>query len=281
MRRALNLAFNFEMTNKNLLNNEYTRVASYFDNSEFAAKGLPEGRELALLGEVRGEIPPEVFTTEWKNPVNDTPEQVRANLGQAAKLLGEAGWVAKGGVLANAAGEPLAVEILLAQPDLERIVLPWKVTLERLGVKAQIRLVDSAQYIRRRESFDFDVIVTSYQQSQSPGNEQREFWSSEAAAREGSRNTTGIKNPAIDKLVERVVFATDRAELGAATRALDRVLLWNHYVVPLYYAPFERVATWDLFSRPAKLPSQAVSFLTVWWYDAEKAKKLEEARAKR
>jgi microcin C transport system substrate-binding protein len=280
VRRAFNLAFDFEWANKNLFYEQYRRTDSYFGNSELEATGLPQGRELEVLKSVEKEIPPEVFTTEWKNPVNNTPEDLRRHLREAARLLAEAGWKPANGLLTNAQGEQLTAEFLLVQPDFERVVLPFKTNLERLGVKVVIRIVDSSQYKRREDSFDYDIIVDTFPQSISPGNEQRDFWGSAAADREGSRNSIGIKNPAIDKLIEAVVFAKDRAELVAATRALDRVLLWNHYVVPQWHSPYDRVAIWDMFGRPEKLPSQAISFQRVWWVDPAAQRSLVAERGK-
>jgi len=280
VRRAFNLAFNFEGANKNLFYDQYTRVGSYFDNSELKASGLPSGKELEVLETVRGQVPPEVFTTEWKNPVSATPADYRKNMGEAARLLAEAGWTVKNGALVNAAGEALTAEFLIVQPDFERVVLPYVEDLKKLGIKASVRIVDPPQYKQREDTFDFDIIVDTFAQSLSPGNEQRDFWGSAAAAHEGSRNTIGIKSPAIDKLIDRVVFAKSREELVAATRALDRVLLWNHFVVPQWHFPFERIATWDMFGRPQKLPSQAVSFLQVWWMDPARQKALAAARGK-
>lgn len=274
VRQAFALAFNFEEANKSLFYGQYVRVASYFDNSELKASGLPQGRELEILKEVEKELPPEVFTAEWKNSVNTATGDFRKNMGEAAKLFQAAGWTQKGGALVNAAGEPLVAEFLLVQPDFERIVLPYVKELEKLGVKATIRIVDSSQYKRRIDTYDFDVVVHSVAQSHSPGNEQRNYWGSAAADREGSRNVMGIKNPAIDKLIDRIVFAKDRDELVAATRALDRVLLWNHYLVPQWHYPFERLAIWDKFGRPQRLPSQAASLSRVWWIDDAKAKAL-------
>ena len=176
---------------------------------------------------------------------------------EAAKLLAEAGWTARRtAVLTNAAGEQLNAEFLLAQPDFERIVLPYQ-DPEKLGIKASVRIVDSSQYQRRQDTFDYDIIVASFPQSESPGNEQRDFWGSAAAGKDGSRNLIGIKNPAIDKLIDKIMLAKDRADLVAATHALDRVLLWNHYVVPQWHYPFERLAIWDMFGRPDKLPSRS------------------------
>jgi microcin C transport system substrate-binding protein len=278
VRQAFNLALNFEWINKNLFYDQYVRADSFFGNSDLQAKGLPEGRELEILKEMADKIPPEVFTSEYKNPVNATPEEVRKNLSHATKLLAEAGWKVKDGVFTNAAGTQLTAEFLLVQPDFERIVLPYRNILERLGIKASVRTVDTSQYQRRQDTFDFDVMVSSFPQSLSPGNEQRDFWGSAAADKEGSHNLIGIKNPAIDTLIDKIVLAKDRADLAAATRALDRILLWSHYVVPQWRAPTDRIAIWDMFGRPGKLPSQTTAFFQVWWYDAAAAKRLSDAR---
>jgi microcin C transport system substrate-binding protein len=278
VREAFNLALNFEFINKNLFYEQYARAESYFGNSDLQATGLPQGRELEILKEVADKVPAEVFTKEYKNPVNANPEDVRKNLAHATKLLGDAGWQVKGGVLTNASGTQLTAEFLLVQPDFERVVLPYKNTLERLGIKSTVRTVDTSQYQRRYDTFDFDIIVGSFPQSLSPGNEQRDFWGSAAASKEGSHNLVGIKNPAIDTLIEKIVLAKDRTDLAAATRALDRVLLWNHYVVPQWRAPFDRIAIWDMFGRPDKLPSQTAGFAQVWWYDDAAAKRLAEPR---
>jgi len=278
VRRAFNLAFDFEWANKNLFYDQYQRVSSYFDNSELKAPPLPEGRELELLTEIKDLVPPEVFTSEWRNPVNATPEDTRRHLSQAAKLFAEAGWTPKNGVLTNAQGVELTAEFLLVQPDFERIVLPFKNALEKLGVKASVRIVDTSQYQRRHDTFDFDIIVSSFPQSESPGNEQRDFWGSDAAGKEGSRNVIGIKNPAVDKLIDKIILAKDRDDLVAATRALDRVLLWNNYVVPQWHTPYDRLAMWDIYGRPNKLPSRSSSFLRVWWYDEAAAKRLADMR---
>jgi microcin C transport system substrate-binding protein len=278
VRHAFNLAFDFEWANKNLFYDQYVRLDSFFDNSELKSSGLPRGRELEILNEIRSEVPPEVFTTEWKNPVNGSPEDVRKHLSQAAKLLAEAGWSQKNGVLTNAQGVELTAEFLLVQPDFDRLVLPYKAALEKLGIRASVRIVDTSQYEQREKTFDFDIIIASFPQSESPGNEQREFWGSDAAEREGSRNVIGIKNPAVDKLINKIILSTDRADLVAATHALDRVLLWNYYVVPQHYFPFERLAMWDMYRRPAKSPSRAVAFMQVWWYDDAAAKRLADMR---
>jgi microcin C transport system substrate-binding protein len=280
VRKAFNLAFDFEWMNKNLFFDQYKRTESFFGNSELQATGLPTGRELEILNEIKDEVPPEVFTTEWKNPVNATPQDQRNNLRKAAQLLAEAGWKPQNGVLTNAKGEQLAVEILIVQPDFERVVLPFKTNLERLGVRVSVRIVDTSQYQRRTDTFDYDIIVDSFPQSNSPGNEQRNFWGSAAADTHGSMNSIGIKNPAIDKLIDKIIFAANREELVAATRALDRVLLWNYYVIPQWHSPFDRIAVWDMFGRPDKLPEQSPSFMRVWWLDAEKQKELNAKRGR-
>ncbi len=272
VRRAFNLAFDFEDINRTLFYGLYERIDSFFDGTELAAEGLPEGQELAILEGLRDKVPPSVFTTPYKNPVNGSAENVRANLREALRLLQEAGYDLKGRQLVNKRGEPLAVEVLGADPSTERYVLPYKQALERLGIGVTVRMVDAAQYQNRMRSFDFDITTDVWAQSLSPGNEQREFWGSAAADRPGSRNTAGIKDPAVDALIDRVVFAKDRAELVAATRALDRVLLHRNYVVPQWRSGVTRTARWDRFGRPDKLPDYGGSgFPTIWWYDEAKA----------
>jgi microcin C transport system substrate-binding protein len=278
VRQAFNLALNFEWANKSLMYDSYVRVDSYFGNSELQATSLPQGRELEILNEIRSEVPPEVFTKEWKNPVYAAQDNERKHLAEANKLFTEAGYKPVNGVLTNAAGQQLKAEFLLYQPDFERLVLPYIKDLEKLGVQATVRTIDTAQYQRRVDTFDFDIIVHSFRQSLSPGNEQRDFWGSEAAGKEGSRNVIGIKNPAVDKLIDKIILAKDRDDLVAATKALDRVLLWNHYVVPQWHAPFARIAMWKQYGRPDKLPSRNPSFLRVWWWDDAAAKRLADGR---
>jgi microcin C transport system substrate-binding protein len=277
VRRAFNLAFDFEWSNKNLFYDQYTRIGSYFDNSELQAVGLPGDAELELLNALKNDVPPEVFTTEWKNPVNATPEDVRRHLGEAARLLAQAGWTLKDGVRTDARGVELRATFLLDQGDFERVVLPYIAALDKLGIKASLRIVDSAQYQRRLNTFDFDIVVATFPQTESPGNEQRDFWGSAAAAREGSHNIIGIRNQAVDTLIDRIIQARDRQWLVAATRALDRVLLWNNYVVPQWYTPFDRLAYWAMYQHPQRLPARAASFLRVWWWDGEAAKRLNAA----
>jgi len=177
-------------------------------------------------------------------------------------------------------GEAMSIEFLLDSPTFERIALPYIKTLERLGIKSAVRTVDDSQYQRRTTTFDYDIIVATFSQSESPGNEQRDFWGSSAADTQGSRNLIGIENPAVDKLIDRIIFAKDRAALVAATHALDRVLLWNHYVVPMWHVPYDRIAYWDKYKRPEPGPSRSNGFPTVWWYDMEAAAKVEPQQQK-
>jgi len=276
VRQALNLAFDFEWANKNLFYGQYERVGSYFQNSELAAEAAPPaGRELEILSEVKDQVPAEVFTEVHKNPVYGGQDDMRSNLRKAVMLLKEAGWEVKDRVLTNVkTGQPMRVEFLLVSPLFERIVQPYLRNLERLGIKGSLRLVDSAQYTRRLNVFDYDIIVSNFAQSDSPGNEQRDFWGTEAADREGSMNLIGIKDPAIDKLVDHVIFAKDRDELIAATRALDRVLLWHDFVVPQWFSPYVRIAYWDRYGQPETLPGLTPGFLQVWWYDQKMAERL-------
>jgi len=271
LRRAFNLAFDFEEMNRQLFYGQYTRINSFFEGTELASSGLPQGKELELLNALRDKVPPEVFTTPYTNPVNGNSEAVRNNLREAMRLLKEAGFEVRDRKLTDASGKPVAVEFLLSDPASERIALFYKPSLERLGITVSIRSVDDVQYQNRLRSFDFDIITDLWGQSLSPGNEQRDFWGSAAADRPGSRNTIGIKNPAVDALIEKIIFATDREMLVAATRALDRVLLWNFYVVPQFTYGFQRYARWDRFSH-AELPKYAISgFPMLWWYDEAKA----------
>jgi microcin C transport system substrate-binding protein len=276
VRQAFNLAFDFEWANKNLFYGQYERVGSFFQNSELAARAeLPQGAELAILNEVKDGVPPEVFTEVHKNPVNATPDDARNNLRKAAVLLKEAGREIKNGVLTNTeTGQQMKVEFLLVSPMFERIVQPYLRNLERLGIKGTLRLVDSAQYTRRINVFDYDIAIGNFAQSDSPGNEQRDFWGTESADREGSTNLIGIKDAAIDKLIDKVIFAKDREELVAATRALDRVLLSHDFVVPQWFSPLVRIAYWDRYGQPKVLPGLTPGFLQVWWFDEKLASRL-------
>jgi microcin C transport system substrate-binding protein len=274
LRRALNYAYDFEEMNKQLFFGQYKRINSYFEGTELARSGVPEGLELQILETVKDKVPPEVFTTPYTNPVGGNPENVRNNLREAAKLLKEAGFEVKERKLVDAMGRPVTIEVLVESPASERIALFYKPSLERIGITTSIRVADDAQYENRMRSFDYDMTIGTWGQSLSPGNEQREFWGSQAADTPGSRNLVGIKNPAVDALIEKVIFAKDRETLVATSRALDRVLLWNFYVVPQFTYGFSRYARWDRFSH-AELPKYARSGLpSLWWYDAEKASRI-------
>ena len=240
------------------------------------ATGLPQGKELEILEPLRAEVPSEVFTTVYANPVGGSPEAVRDNLREALRLLKDAGYEVRDRKLVDVkTGTQLALELLSQDPNFERVMLFYKPSLERLGIAVSVRTIDPTQYENRLREWDFDVVTASWPESLSPGNEQREFWGSKAADIAGSRNIVGIKNPAIDKLIDRVIFAKDRDGLVAATKALDRVLLWNHYVVPQWNYPKVRTARWDRFGRPAELPKYGLSaFPTIWWYDADKASQI-------
>jgi len=276
IRRAFNFAFDFEEMNKQIFFGQYKRIASYFEGTELASSGVPQGLELAILETVRAEVPPEVFTTPYTNPVAGASDKVRTNLREAVRLMKEAGYEVRDHKLVNVkTGEPLTVEFLSEDPTFERVILFYKPSLERLGVGVAVRTVDDAQYENRLRSWDFDMIVASWAQSLSPGNEQRGYWGSPAADQAGSRNYVGMKNPAVDALIERVIFAKNRDELVAATKALDRVLLWNFYVVPQWTYGRVRTARWDRFGRQDELPKYGASaFPTVWWWDAQKSAKV-------
>ena len=275
VRLAFNYAFDFEEMNRQIFFGQYKRIASYFDRTELASSGLPTGRELELLEPLRDKVPPEVFAKPYSNPVGGNPDAVRNNLRQAVLLLREAGYEIRSGHLANAkTGEPYTIEFLADDPSFERIFLFYKPSLDRLGIGMTVRTVDIAQYQNRLRDFDFDIITNSWPQSLSPGNEQRGYWGSQVADQPGSFNLVGIKNPAIDALIDQVIFAKSRADLVAATKALDRVLLWNYYVVPQWTYPYVRSARWDRFGHPEPMPKYGMAaFPTVWWWDAERATK--------
>lgn len=274
VRRALGLAFDFTWSNRNLFYNQYTRCDSYFSNSELAAQGLPEGDELALLEPFRDRLAPEIFTRKWTPPDTREPGALRSNLREAKTLLEEAGWKIRDGRLRNAAGEPFDIEVLLVQKPFERILAPYAHNLRKLGIELKYRTVDMSLYIQRRRTFNFDMMVAGFSQSQSPGNEQYNKWHSTTANQEGSDNLAGIRDPVVDALVEKLVYAPDRKALIAATRALDRVLLYGEYVVPNWYIATHRVAYWDKFGHPKTLPLyyDAESWvLQAWWRAAAKA----------
>ncbi|WGF89851.1 extracellular solute-binding protein [Marinivivus vitaminiproducens] len=278
VRRALAYAFDFEWTNANLFYGEYERVESYFSGTELASTGLPEGEELALLEPYRDQLPPEVFTETYQAPKSDGSGNIRDNLRAAFQLLTEAGWTVENGVLTNqATGDVMRFEILLGSPAFERIVQPFVRNLERLGVQASIRTVDPAQYQNRTDDFDFDMTVDVWGQSLSPGNEQRDFWGSAAADQPGSRNTVGIKDPVVDALIQKIITAPSREALVTATHALDRVLLWGHYVIPNWRSPTVNLAYWSKLRHPTESPNSGFD-LSAWWVDTGREVALESEK---
>jgi len=266
VRRALNFVFDFEDLNHNLAFDALARVDSYFWGTELASSGLPEGREKEILEGMKDKVPAEVFTTPYTNPVGGDPQKVRANLRQALTLFQEAGYELKSGKLVNAStGEHFGIEILLSSPSLERSVLPYIASLKRIGIDARIRTVDASQYTNRVRSFDYDMIWNVWGQSLNPGNEQADYWGSKSVDREGSRNFAGISDPAVDELIRMVIFAQTREEKIAAVKALDRVLLAHHYVVPPFYSDAVKVAYSKTLAHPEELPYYGLGFPDVWW----------------
>jgi microcin C transport system substrate-binding protein len=280
VRDALTYLFDFEWTNKNLFYGAYTRSHSYFSNSELAASGTPSPAELKLLDPWKGQIPNEVFTTAYAPPKTNGSGDIRDNLRAALKLLQEAGWSLKGGRLVNAAGQPFQFEFLLTQPlaDFQRVVLPFAQNLKRLGIVMNVRMVDPAQYENRMKKFDYDMTIESIGESLSPGNEQRDFWSSAAADEQGSQNYMGVKSKAVDALVADIINAPDRASLVTATHALDRVLCWGHYMIPNWYLSYFRVASWDKFAHPKVSPPYALP-LDTWWVVPQRAQDVEAKKS--
>ncbi|HUF71893.1 MAG TPA: extracellular solute-binding protein [Gammaproteobacteria bacterium] len=272
VRRALNYAFDFETINKTTFYDQYNRIDSYFAGTELASSGLPEGKELEILESVRDLIPPEVLTEPYENPVNGDPTKLRENLREALNLLQGAGYELRGRQLVDTeTGEPFTIEFVSNDPNAERYVLPFSQNLRRLGIEMTYRVVDTPQYINRIRERDFDMTTLGWGQSLSPGNEQRDFWGSEAADLAQSRNYAGIKDEGVDALIDKIIFAEDRETLVAATKALDRVLLHYHFVIPQWYIDVDRTARWDRFGHPDDIPEFNHGFPTIWWWDEERA----------
>lgn len=275
VREALTWPFDFESMNRTLFYGFNTRTTSYFQGTELASSGIPAGKELEILEPFRDKLPPELFTQAFKLPVYDSPQAERKNLKQAVDLFAKAGWVIKGGKMVNAkTGEPFRFEILGWNETDQVIASPYIANLRKIGVDVSLRLIDQTQYINRLNNFDFDMTTSLFQQSTSPGNEQRDFWSSRAADTPGSRNLAGIKNPVVDALVDKIIYATDRDDLVATTHALDRVLLWSYYMVPQYHRAVIWLAYWNKFGMPDKQPAYAGADIDSWWIDADKEKAL-------
>jgi microcin C transport system substrate-binding protein len=279
VRTAIDLAFDFEWTNRTLFYDLYDRTNSMFENSDMAARQPPSADELALLEPFRGQVPNEVFTTPFKSPQNDGTGRVRASLRKANALLRDAGYTIRDGVLVNAAGAPLEIEFLLFESSFTRIINPMIQNLERIGIRASVRIVDVANFKRRQDSFDFDVVVRRISQPLTPGLEQRNYFGSEFANVEGSFNIGGVQDPVVDALIEKVISADSRQTLTTAVRALDRVLMWNRFVITQWYKGSHNVAYWNKFSRPATSPKFDPGVLDTWWYDAAKAAMLDAGEA--
>ena len=278
VRRALAYTFDFEWSNKTLFYGQYARTRSFFQNSELAATGVPQGREREILAKYSRRLPPELFTTEYNPPRTDGTGNNRTQLRQALTILRQAGWdidEETRKLTHKDTKREMKFEVLLVSPLFERVALPMKKNLARLGIDITVRTVDSAQYQERLTGFDFDMAVMTWGQSLSPGNEQRNYWGSAAADRRGSQNFTGIKNPVVDELIEMVIAAPTRTELIYRTRALDRVLQWQYIVIPQLHIPYDRVLYWNKFSRPEIIPTRGASLFT-WWIDPAKAQALEE-----
>ncbi|MGN7294426.1 extracellular solute-binding protein [Rhizobium sp. SAFR-030] len=270
VREALNYAFDFEDLNKNLAYGGLKRVDSFFWGTELASSGLPQGRELEILEGIKDQVPPEVFNKPYTNPVGGDPQKVRDNFRQAIALMKEAGWELKGNRMVNTkTGQPMSFEILLNSPALERSVLPFVASLKKIGIDARIRTVDASQYINRIRSFDYDVIWSVWAQTMNPGNEQADYWGSQSVGRNGSRNYAGIADPAIDTLIGMITAAPNRDEQVAAVKAMDRVLLARHYVMPLFYTGETKIAYWNRLAHPQTLPEYGIGFPDIWWAKAK------------
>ncbi|MDR3177132.1 MAG: ABC transporter substrate-binding protein, partial [Desulfovibrio sp.] len=270
VREALTLLFDFEWTNRALFYDKYLRCVSFFPNSPLAAPDVPDAAELALLEPWRDRIDPAVLGPLPELPETDGSGAIRPLLRRALALFEKSGWKLADGVLRNAAGEPMRLAFPLVSPAQQRIVVPYQKNLAQIGIRLDVRLVDQTQYVNRVRSFDFDIIIASLRQSESPGNEQRNFWSSEAARQEGSRNYAGIGDPVVDAMVERLIAAATFEELTAATRALDRLLRHGRYVVPGWYSKHTRIAWWrERITPPPDRPKRGLDWTS--WYAAPRA----------
>lgn len=279
VRKALDLAFDFEWTNKALFYSLYKRTNSMFANSELAADGPPGPDELALLEPLRGKVPEEVFSEPYRSSATDGSGRNRPNLRKAMKLLLDAGYTIKDNRLVDAKGQPFTIEFLLAESSFKRIINPYVRNLLRIGIGASIRIVDVANFQNRVRSYDFDVVVSRYVQPLTPGIEQQAYFGSQFADVQGQRNLAGIKDPAVDALIEKILAADSRQALVTAVRALDRVLMWNHYVVPQWYKGAHNVAYWNRFDRPKTKPRFDLGMLDTWWFNPQKAAMIQRGEA--
>lgn len=273
VREALLLAFDFEWTNKTLFHSLYTRTNSIFPNSDLAAVGQPSETELKLLEPLRSQLPSAVFGQPFKAPATDGSGNNRDQLRKAQKLLNEAGWTIRNGTLLGPRDEPFLIEFLIYDRASERVIAPFAENLRKLGIQATIRLVDPAQYQNRTRDYDFDVVTARYGMPQTPGVEQRNFWHSTNRGIPGTYNLAGVADPAVDKLVEAIITASDRLAMIAAARALDRVVMWNNYALPQWNYPKHNIAFWDKFERPKVQPKYGLGAVDTWWIDLAKEAK--------
>ncbi len=264
VREALTLAFDFEWLNRSLLHDGYARTTGMFAKSALAADNPPTPAELKLLEPWRGKVPDQVFEAPFAPPATDGSGRDRNNLRKAARLLKQAGFTVRDDVLYAADGAPFQFEITLRQPSNERIALAFARNLKRLGIEARVRLVESAQFQGLIDSYDFDMVFGFWGVTLSPGNEQQNYWSSLTADQPGGRNWAGVADPAVDAMITALGAAKNREQLTAAARALDRVLMWNYYVLPLYHDPGQRIAYWRSLERPATVPVYGVRPETFW-----------------
>ena len=268
VRLALSYAYDHEWINKTIYQNAYVRTDSFFDNSPLSSSGLPSDAELELLNPWRDQIPSEVFTETFTPPKTDGSGNARKNLLQAKEILQEEGWIIKNNKLTKD-GKEFKFEFLIVSPSDEKIALAYQSNLKKLGITMEVRTVDSSQYQARLLNYDFDMIKRYWGVSLSPGNEQQFYWGSEVGKKDGSRNYPGINSPAVDALIEKLISAKNREELTTAIHALDRVLLWGHYVVPLYHSNKDRIAYWDFFEYPEKIPLYGI-VIESWWVNKDK-----------
>ena len=268
VRLALSYAYDHEWINKTIYQNAYVRTDSFFDNSPLSSSGLPSDAELELLNPWRDQIPSEIFTETFTPPKTDGSGNARKNLLKAKEILQEEGWIIKNDKLTKD-GKEFKFEFLIVSPSDEKIALAYQSNLKKLGITMEVRTVDSSQYQARLLNYDFDMIKRYWGVSLSPGNEQQFYWGSEVGKKDGSRNYPGIDSPAVDALIEKLISAKNREELTTAIHALDRVLLWGHYVVPLYHSNKDRIAYWDFFEYPEKIPLYGI-VIESWWINTDK-----------
>ncbi len=277
VRKALDYAFDFEWTNENLFFGLYDRTASMFENSDLRARGPISDAERALLEPFLAELPPEVLGEAYAPPATDGSGNIRDGLMQARELLDQAGWTIAEGRLVNPSGTQLTIEFMIDAPLFERIIAPYVANLKRLGIDASIRIVDSAQFMSRIQTYDYDVMISRFTMRRTPGVEQRNFWGAAAADSPGGNNLAGVREPVVDALIERLGTAHSRAELKTIVGALDRVLTWNHYTVPQWFKASHFVAYWDKFGRPETKARFSLGFLDTWWVDPVRHAALEAA----